>query len=108
MADHQKIIDIFVGGEATVDAPFENTMLAAQTLEQTWHVIPGRSFPCGDAEKEPFLPQMKTVDKVVDKDPKICFGRVDQLLERPTVSRVEKETSVLCAKFPANVSTSTV
>ena len=39
VADHERAWIVLL--EATVDAPFEETMLAAQTLEQAWHVIVG-------------------------------------------------------------------
>ena len=58
--------------EATVDASFEETMLAVQTLlEQGWHVIVSWGLPTSDAEKALLLRQLETVQMVVGENPKI-------------------------------------
>ena len=75
MADHERAWTFLL--EATVDAPFEETMLAAQTLEQAWHVIVGWGLPTCDAEKALLVRQLETVQMVVGEVPKIYFARVD-------------------------------
>ena len=72
MADHERAWTFLL--EATVDAPFEKTMLAAQTLEQAWHVIVGWGLPTSDAEKALLVRQHETVQMVVGDDPKIYFA----------------------------------
>ena len=77
--------------EATVDAPFEETMLAAQTLEQAWHVIVGWALPTSDAEKALLVRQLETVQMEVGGDPKIYFARVDKLLNTLKYVGIVKE-----------------
>ena len=62
-----------------MDAPFEESMLAAQTLEQAWHVTVGWGLPTSDAEKALLVRQLETVQMEVGEDPKIYFARVDKL-----------------------------
>ena len=78
MADHERAWTIPL--EATVDAPCEETMLAAQTLEQAWHVIVGWGLPTSDAEKALLVHQLETVQTVGGKGSKIYFARVDKIL----------------------------
>ena len=78
VTDHERAWTFLL--EATVDAPFEETMLAAQTLEQAWHVIVGWGLPTSDVEKTLLERQLETVQMVVGEDPKIYFTRVDKLL----------------------------
>ena len=78
VAEHERAWTFLL--EATVDAPFEETMLAAQTLEQAWHVIVGWGLPTSDAEKALLVRQLETVQMEVGEDPKIYFARVDKLL----------------------------
>ena len=49
VAEHERAWTFLL--EATVDAPFEEIMLAAQTLEQAWHAIVGWGLPTSNAEK---------------------------------------------------------
>ena len=63
-----------------MDAPFEETMLAAQTLEQAWHVIVGWGLPTSDAQETLLVRQLETVQMELGEDPRIYFARVDKLL----------------------------
>ena len=78
VADHERAWTFLL--EATLDAPFEETMFAAQTLEQAWHVIVGWGSPTSDAEKALLVRQLETVQMIVGEDPKIYFARVEKLL----------------------------
>ena len=79
-----------------MDAPFEETMLAAQTLEQAWHVIVGWDSPTNDAEKALLVRQLETIQMVVGADPKIYFARVDKRLNTlKSVGIVKKEQEIV-------------
>ena len=78
VADHERACTFLL--EGTVDAPFEEAMLATQTLEQEWHVIVGWGLPTSDAEKALLVLQLETVQMLVGEDPKIYFSRVDKPL----------------------------
>ena len=71
VADHGRAWTFLL--EATVDAPFEETMLAAQTLEQACNVIVGWGLPTinSDTEKASLVRQLETVQMVVGEEPKI-------------------------------------
>ena len=77
--------------EATVDVPFEETMLAAQTLEQAWHVIIGWGLPTSDAEKALLVRKLESVQIEVGEDPKTYFARVDKLLNTLKSVGIAKE-----------------
>ena len=79
VADHERAWSFLL--EATVDAPFEETILAAQTLEQAWHVIVGWGLPTSDA----------AVQMVVNEDRNIYFAGVDKLLNTLTSVGIMKE-----------------
>ena len=74
-----------------MDAPFEEIMLAAQTLEQAWHVILGWGLPSSDAEKAQLVRQLETDQMVVGEDPKIYFARVDKRLNTLKFVGIVKE-----------------
>ena len=94
VADHERAWTFLL--EVTVDAPFEETMLAAQTLEQAWHVIVGWGLPTSDAEKALLVRQLETVQMVVDEDPKIYFARVNTLLNTlKSVGIVKEEREIV-------------
>ena len=78
VAEHERAWTFLL--EATVDAPFKETMLAVQTLEQAWRVIVGWGLPTNDAEKALLVHQIETVQMEVGEDPKIYFARVDKRL----------------------------
>ena len=94
VADHERAWTFLL--EATVDAPFKETMLAAQTLEQAWHVIVGWGLPSSDAEKAILVRQLETVQMAVDEGPKIYFAQVDKLLNTlNSVGIVKEEREVV-------------
>ena len=71
-------------------------MLAAQTLEQAWHVIVGWGLPTSDAEKALLVRQLETVQMEVGEDPKIYFARVDKLLNTlKSVGIVKEEREIV-------------
>ena len=74
-----------------MDAPFEEIMITAQTLEQAWHVILGLGLPTSDAEKAQLVRQLETVQMVVGEDPKIYFARVDKRLNTLKFVGIVKE-----------------
>ena len=78
VANHERAWTFLL--EATVDAPFEEIMLAGQTLEQAWHVIVGWGLPTSDAKKALLVRQLETVQMVVGEDPRMYFARVDKHL----------------------------
>ena len=79
-----------------MDAPFEETMLAAQTLEQAWHVIVGWGLPTSDAEKPLLVRQLETVQMEVGEDSNIYFARVDKLLNTlKSVGIVKEEREIV-------------
>ena len=82
--------------KATVDAPCQETMLAAQTLEQAWHVIVGWGLPTSDAKKTLLVRQLETAQMVVGEDLKISFARVDKLLTTlKSVGIVKEEREIV-------------
>ena len=89
IAEHERAWTFLL--EATVDAPFEETMLAAQTLEQAWHVIVSWGLPTSDAEKTLLVRQLETVQMEVGEGPKIYFARVDELLNTLKSVEIVKE-----------------
>ena len=94
VAEHERAWTFLL--EATVDAPFEETMLAAQTLEQAWHVIVGWGLPTSDAENALLVRQRETVQMEVGEDPKIYFARVDKLLNiLKSVGIVKEEQEIM-------------
>ena len=94
VADHERAWTLLL--EATVDAPFEQTMLAAQTLEQAWHVIMGWGLPTSDTEKALFVRQLETVQMVVGEDPKIYIALVEKLLNTlKSVGIVKEEREIV-------------
>ena len=68
VAEHERAWKFLL--EATVDGPFEETMVAAQTLEQAWHVIVGWGLTTSDADKALLMRQLETVQMEVGEDPK--------------------------------------
>ena len=95
VAEHERAWTFLL--EATADAPFEETMLAAQTLEQAWHVIVGWGLPTSDAEKALLVRQLETVQMELGEDPKIYFARVDKLLNTlKSVGIVKEEREIVC------------
>ena len=94
VAEHERAWTFLL--EATADAPFEETMLAAQTLEQSWHVIVGWGLPTSDAEKALLVRQLETVQMELGEDPKIYFARVDKLLNTlKSVGIVKEEREIV-------------
>ena len=89
VAEHERAWTFLL--EATVDASFEETMLAAQTLEQAWHVIVGWGLPTRDAGKALLVRQLETVQMKVGGDPKIYFARVYKLLNTLKSAGIVKE-----------------
>ena len=79
-----------------MDAPFEESMLEAQTLEQAWYVTAGWGLPTSDAEKALLVRQLETVQMEVGEDPKIYFARVDKLLSTlKSVGIVKEEREIV-------------
>ena len=71
-------------------------MLAAQTLEQAWHVIVGWGLPTSDAEKALLVRQLETVQMEAGEDPKIYFAQVDKLLNTlKSVGMVRKKREIV-------------
>ena len=94
VADHERAWTFLL--EATVDALFEETMLAAQTLEQAWHVIVSWGLPTSDVEKALLVRQLETVKMVMGEDHKIYFARVDKLLNTlKSVGIVKEEWEIV-------------
>ena len=94
VAEHERAWTFLV--EATVDALFEETVLAAQTLKQAWHVIVGWGLPTSDAEKALLVRQPETVQMEVGEDPKIYFARVDKRLNTlKSVGIVKEEREIV-------------
>ena len=102
VAEHERAWTFLL--ETTVDAPFEETMLAAQTLEQAWHVIVGWGLPTSDAEKALLVCQLETVQMEVGEDPKIYFARVDKLLNTLKSVGIVKEEQEIVRIVIRNVS----
>ena len=101
VADHESAWTLLL--EATEDAPFEETMLAAQTLEQAWHVIGGWGLPTinSDAEKELLVRQLETVQMVEGEDPKLYVAEVDKLLNTlKFVGTVKEEREIMRMIIP--------
>ena len=71
-------------------------MLAAQTLEQAWHVIVGWGLPTSDAENAILVRQLETVQMVVGENRNIYFTRVDKLLNTLKSVGIVKEEWKLC------------
>ena len=94
VAEHERAWTFLL--EVTADAPFEETMLAAQTLEQAWHVIVGWGLPTSDAENALLVRQLETVQMELGEDPKIYFARVDKLLNTlKSVGIVKEEREIV-------------
>ena len=83
--------------EATVDAPFEETMLAAQTMEQAWHVIVGWGLPTSNAKKALLVRQLETVQMEVGCRSQDLFRSSRQAPEHPKVCGDRKRRAGNCA-----------
>ena len=64
-SDHEKAWSFLL--DATVDAPFEQRLLAANTLEEAWDIIVGWHLPTTDSEKELLLHQLENVEMAKDE-----------------------------------------
>ena len=102
VADHERAWTFLL--EATVDAPFEEIMLAAQNLEQAWYVIVGWGLPTSDTEKALLVRQLETVQMVVGEDPKTYFARVDKLPNTLKSVRIIKEEREIVSIIIRNLS----
>ena len=60
--------------DATADAPFEQRLLAAHTLEATWYIIVGWHLPTTDSGKELLTHQLEHIEMAPDEDPKLFFA----------------------------------
>ena len=102
VAEHERAWTFLL--DATVDAPFEETMLAAQTLEQAWHVIVGWGLPTSDAEEALLMRQLGTVQVVVGEDLKIYCARANKLLNTLKSVGIVKEEREIVRIIIRNVS----
>ena len=102
VADHEKARGLLL--DATADAPSEERLLAARTLEEAWYIITGWHLPTTEREKELLTHQHENAQMAADEDPKLFFARVDGLintLKSVGVAKEEREiTRIIIRNLP--------
>ena len=94
VVDHEKAWAFLL--DATTDAPFEQRLLAATTLEEAWHTITGWHLPTTDCDNELLLHQLENVEMAKDEDPKLFFARVDGIFNTlRSVGIVKEEREIV-------------
>ena len=76
--------------DATAGAAFEERVLSAVTVRDAWCQILSWTGPSSEAETFFLERQLKTVPNYGDKNPKLFFSRVDQLLTRLRSADIHK------------------
>ena len=75
VADHEKAWVLLL--DATTDAPFEDRLLAAPTLEEAWWIIVGWHLSTTDTEIELVVHQLENIQMAAGEDLKLFLARVD-------------------------------
>lgn len=82
--------------EATVGAPFEETVLASGMMEQAQHINWGGACQRVTPRKRYLFAPLGTVPMVAGEDPNIYFARVDNLLNTlKSVGVVKEEREIV-------------
>ena len=82
--------------DATADAPFEESLMAATNLVEAWHIIVSWGLPDSDAEKTLLVRQLETTKMLDDEDPKLFFARLDKILNTlKSVGIVKEEREIV-------------
>ena len=102
VADHEKAWAFLL--DPTTDAPFEDRLLAAHTLEEAWWIIVGWHLPTTDTEKELRVHELENIQMTAGEDPKLFFARVDRISNTLKSAGIVKEEREIVRIIVRNLS----